>query len=157
LIEPRRYFPAVAIGGGVAGVAMAIPVLGDLLRCCLCVGVMVGAGASMKIWLENHQAENLTPTDAAMLGACSGSVTAMVSWVLSVPLRLGFGDGLSTFYHSSTSLPDIVRTNLEALYAPGFGMIVMSLPIHLALYALMGAVGGFLALQMAFASRKSPA
>jgi hypothetical protein len=155
-MDPQRYFPAVAIGGGAAGVAMAIPVLGDLLRCCLCVGVMLGAGISMRLWLESHQAENLTATEAATLGACSGAVTAAVSWTLSVPVRLGFGDGLTAFYHSSTALPDLVRTNLEALYAPGLGMIVMSLPIHFALYALMGAVGGFLALQMAFASRKAP-
>jgi hypothetical protein len=144
------------MGGGAAGIAMAIPLLGDLLRCCFCIGVMVGAAVSMKLWLDNHQAENLTPTDAAALGACSGAVTAAVSWVLSVPLRLGFGEGLVSFYHSSSSLPDLVRTNLEALYAPGFGMIVMSLPIHFALYAVMGAVGGFLALQLAFSSRKSP-
>ena len=157
MIEQRRYFPAVAIGGSVAGVAIAIPVIGDLLRCCFCIGVMVGAAASMKLWLDSHQAENLTPVEAATLGACSGAVTATVSWVLSLPVRVAFGEGLSTFYHSSTALPDLLRTNLEALYAPGAMMIVMSLPLQLGLYALMGAVGGFVALQLTFASRKADA
>jgi hypothetical protein len=154
LIEPRRFFPAVAMGGGVAGVAIAIPVLGDLLRCCLCIGVMAGAAASMKLWLDNHRAENLTPVEGATLGALSGAVTAAVSWVLSLPVRVVFGEGLTTFYHSSSALPDLLRSNLEALYAPGAMMIVMSLPLQLGLYAVMGAVGGFVALQLAFASRK---
>jgi hypothetical protein len=33
-------------------------------------------------------------------------------------------------------------------------MIVMSLPLQAALYAVMGGVGGFVALQTAFKSRK---
>ena len=45
MIELRRFFPAVAIGGGVAGVVIAIPVIGDLLHCCFCVGVMLGAAS----------------------------------------------------------------------------------------------------------------
>jgi hypothetical protein len=155
LIEPRRFFPAAAIGGGVAGVAIAIPVIGDLLRCCFCIGVMAGAAASMKLWLDSHRAENLTAMEGATLGACSGAVTACVSWALSLPVRVGFGEGLSTFYHSSTALPELLRTNLEALYTPSAGMIVMSLPLQLGLYGVMGAVGGFLALQLAFGSRKA--
>jgi hypothetical protein len=154
LIEPRRFFPAAAIGGAAAGVAIAIPVIGDLLRCCFCIGVMAGAAVSMKLWLDSHRAENLTPIEAATLGACSGAVTAAVSWALSLPIRLGFGEALSTFYDSSTALPELLRTNLEALYTPSGAMIVMSLPLQLGLYGVMGAVGGFLALQLVFGSRK---
>ena len=73
MIEPRRYFPAVAIAGAVAGVAISIPVLGDILRSLLCVGVMAGAALAMKLWLDTHPAENLTFLDAAVLGgACTG-------------------------------------------------------------------------------------
>ena len=63
MIEPRRFFPAVAIGGAGAGAAIAIPVLGDVLRCCFCIGVMAGAGLSMKLWLDTHRAENLTASE----------------------------------------------------------------------------------------------
>jgi hypothetical protein len=154
LIEPRRFFPAVAIGGAATGVAISIPVLGDLLRCCFCIGVMAGAAGSMKLWLDTHRAEDLTPTDGMALGACSGVVTACVSWVISLPVRLAFGEGLAAFYDSSTMLPDIARSNLHALYTPKGVMIVMSLPLQAALYALMGAVGSFVALQTVFKSRK---
>jgi hypothetical protein len=154
LIEPRRFFPAVAIGGAAAGVAISIPVLGDLLRCCFCVGVMAGAAGSMKLWLDTHRAEDLTPTDGMALGACSGVVTACVNWVISLPVRLAFGEGLAAFYDSSSALPNLVRSNLHGLYTPSGGMIVMSLPVFGMIYALMGAVGGFVALQTVFKSRK---
>jgi len=154
LIEPRRYFPAVAIGGGITGVVIAVPVIGDMLRCCFCIGVMAGAAASMKLWLDSHRAENLTPIDGITLGACSGAVTAAVNWVISLPLRLAFGEVLSGFYESTTMLPDVARHNLQALYTPSPVMVVMSLPLQLVLYAVMGGVGGFAALQLAFPSRK---
>ena len=154
MIEPRRFFPAAAIGGGVMGVVIAIPVIGDLLRCCFCIGVMAGAVGSMKLWLDSHRAENLTPTDAMTLGACSGAVTAAANWVVSLPVRLAFGEGLSSYYGSSTMLPDLARSNLQALYTPSPVMIVMSLPLQGVIYAVMGAVGGFLGLQYAFATRK---
>jgi len=157
VIEPRRFFPAVAIGGAAAGVAVSIPVIGDLLRCCFCIGVMAGAAVSMKLWLDSHQAENLTASDAATLGALSGSVSAATNWVLSLPIRLAFGDGLSSFYDSSTYLPSIAQSNLHALYTPNAVHMVMSLPLLLALYAMMGAVGAFVALQAFFSSRKAEA
>jgi len=154
MIEPRRFFPAVAIGGAITGVIIAVPVLGDLLRCCFCVGVMAGAAASMKLWLDTHRAESLTPTDGMMLGACSGVVTAATNWVLSLPIRLVWGDGLSGFYDARTFLPDLARSNLHALYTPSSSMIVMSLPLQAGIYAGMGAVGGFIALETVFKSRK---
>jgi hypothetical protein len=155
-MDPKRYFPAVAIGGAAAGAAIAIPILGDILRCCLCVGVMAGAGASMKLWLDAHPASSLTPTEGMLLGACSGAVTAAVSWLLSLPIRLAFGLGLSSFYDEASFLPEMARSNLHALYTPSAGMIVMSLPLQGALYGLMGGVGGFLALHTAFKARLQP-
>ena len=155
MIDARRFFPAAAIGGAASGAAISVPVLGDLLRCCFCIGVMAVAGAAMKLWLDGHRAENLTPRDAMTLGACSGLVAAGTNWVLSLPIRVVFGDGLSTFYDGATLLPAMARSNLHALYAPGAGMIIMSLPLQAALYSVMGAVGGFLALETAFKPRRA--
>ena len=157
MIEPRRFFPAVAIGGGIAGVVIAIPVVGDLLLCTFCVGVMAGAAGSMKLWLDTHRAEDLTPADAMALGACSGAVTAAVDWLLSLPIRLSFGEGLLALYGSFSFLPDLARNNLKTLHGPEMLTIVGSLPVQLGLYALMGAVGGFVALQFVFPSRKTEA
>jgi hypothetical protein len=153
MIDPRRFFPAVAIGGGAAGVVLAVPVLGDLLRCLFCVGVMAGAAASMKLWLDSHQAEDLTPVDAATLGACSGAASGGAAWVVSLPIRMVFGDSLSSFYETSF-LPGIVKQNLRALYTPDAGMVVMSLPLQVMIYGITGAIGGFLALQFLFAARR---
>ena len=153
MIEPRRFFPAVAVGGGIAGVVLAVPVLGDILRCVFCVGVMAGAAASMKFWLDSHRAEDLTPVDAAMLGASSGAMSGVAAWVVSLPIRVVFGEGLAGFYDSSEILPAVVKQNLHALYIPEFGMIVMSLPLQVMVYGLMGAIGGFIALKYLFPKR----
>ena len=134
---------------------IAIPVLGDLLLCIFCVGVMAGSAGSMKLWLDTHRAENLASVDALVLGACSGAVSAAADWGLSLPIRLSFGEGLSNLYDSFTFLPDLARNNMKAMHRSDLLEIVMSLPIQLALYAVMGAVGGFIALQFAFPSRKT--
>jgi uncharacterized membrane protein YedE/YeeE len=154
LVEPRRYFPAVVIGGAVAGVAMSIPFLGDLLRSLLCIGVMVGATLAMKLWLDTHPAENLSFVDAAVLGGIAGAVAAGANWLLSVPIRIGFGEGLARYYEGATWIPDLARQNLVSGYAAGGAAVLVSLPLEVALYSMMGAVGGALSLQLAFASRK---
>jgi hypothetical protein len=110
----------------------------------------------MKLWLDAHPASSLTPTEGMLLGACSGAVTAAVSWLLSLPIRLAFGLGLSSFYDEASFLPEMARSNLHALYTPSAAMIVMSLPLQGALYGLMGGVGGFLALHTAFKARLQP-
>jgi hypothetical protein len=155
LIDPRRYFPAVGIGGGAAGVILAIPILGDVLRCVFCVGVMAGAAGSMKFWLDSHQAEDLTPADAATLGACSGAASGVLAWFVSLPIRLVFGEGLNTFYEGLSFVPDVAKQNLRALYAPDTALVVASLPMQVVVYGLVGAVGGFVALQFLFKTRRS--
>jgi hypothetical protein len=157
MIHPRRFFPAVAIGGAVTGFVLAIPILGDVLRCALCIGVMAGSLLSMKLWLDSHRAEKLTPTDAAVLGACSGGVAGAVSWFISVPIRLVFGDQLADFFMARESLPDFVKNNIRSLYADEAASIVMSLPLQVVLYGTMGALGGFLALQYAFPTKRETA
>jgi len=156
-VHPRRFFPAVAIGGGLTGFVLALPILGDILRCAMCIGVMAGSLLSMKLWLDGHRAENLTPTDAATLGACSGGVCGVASWVVSVPIRLAFGHSLSDFFMEREFLPDFLKVNLRSLYTDDFASIFMSLPLEVVLYAVMGALGGFLGLQYLFSDRRESA
>ena len=155
-MHPRRFFPAAAIGGGLTGFLLALPILGDLLRCALCLGVVLGSLLSMKLWLDAHRAENLTPGDAVMLGACSGASSGAVAWVVSVPIRLAFGPSLGDFFMEREFLPMFAKYNIRSLYTDDFASIFMSLPLEVVLYGVMGAVGGFLGLQYAFASRREP-
>jgi len=152
-VHPRRFFPAVGIGGAVTGLVLALPVLGDILRCAACLGVMAGSTLSAKLWLDSHRAENLTSTDAAMLGACSGAVAGGVAWIISVPVRIVFGASLVDFFMEREFLPTFVKYNIRSLYADEFGAILMSLPLEVVLYAVMGALGGFLAIQYVFSAR----
>jgi hypothetical protein len=154
MVHPRRFFPAAAIGGAVTGFVLALPILGDILRCALCAGVMGGTFLSMKLWLDSHRAEKLTVNDAAVLGACSGAVAGIVSWVVSVPIRLVFGAELVDFFMAREFLPTFLKYNIRSLYADDFPSIVMSLPLEAVLYGVMGAVGGFFALQYAFPTRR---
>jgi hypothetical protein len=156
-VHPRRFFPAVIIGGGAAGFLMALPILGDVLRCALCIGVLAGSGLSMKLWLDTHLAENLSPTEAAYLGAVSGGVSAAVSWVVAVPIRLAFGDDIGDFYLARELVPDTVKYLLRAMYTSDFGSLVMSLLFQVVVYGAMGALGGFLAIQYLFPARRTAA
>jgi hypothetical protein len=108
----------------------------------------------MRLWLESHRAEKLTLADAATLGACSGAVSGTVAWIVSVPVRLAFGQSLGDFFMAREFLPTFIKYNLRSLYADDFASIVMSLPLEIVLYAMMGALGGFLALQYAFPARR---
>jgi hypothetical protein len=153
-MDPRRFFPAVAIGGGVTGFFVAVPILGDVLRCALCVGVMLGSLLSMKLWLDVHRAEMLRPSDAAMLGACSGAVSGVVAWTASVPIRLVFGPSLGDFFMDRQFLPTFIKYNMRSLYTDDAAALVMSLPLEVIVYGVMGALGGFLAIQYVFPSRR---
>lgn len=153
-MEPRRFFPAVAIGGGVTGFLVAVPILGDVLRCALCIGVMLGALLSMKLWLDAHRAETLTSRDAAVLGASSGAVSGVVAWVLSVPVRLAFGPSLGDFFMERQFLPTFIKYNIRSLYTDDLPAVVMSLPLEVVLYGVMGALGGFLGLEYVFPDRR---
>ena len=153
-MEPRRFFPAVVIGGGVTGFFVALPILGDVLRCALCVGVMLGSLLSMKLWFDAHRAEILSSRDAAVLGACSGAVSGAVAWVLSVPIRLVFGPSLGDFFMERQFLPTFIKYNIRSLYTDDWIAVLMSLPLEVVLYAVMGALGGFLAIQYVFPSHR---
>ncbi len=154
-MHPRRFVPAVLIGGGIAGVLIAIPVLGDFLRCVLCIGVIAGSVASMKLWLDSHLAENLSTLEAAYLGSLSGVTSACACWIISVPVRLAFGRSLGDFFMERGMLPDSVRYVIRSLYTPEFGDLVLSLLFQAIVYAGMGALGGFLAIQYAFPARRA--
>ncbi len=153
-MEPRRFFPAVAVGGGVTGFFVALPILGDVLRCALCVGVMLGSLLSMKLWLDSHRAERLSPADAALLGACSGAVSGAVAWLVSVPIRLVFGPSLGDFFMDRQFLPTFIKYNIRSLYTDDAAALLMSLPLEIVLYGVMGALGGFLAIQYVFPRRR---
>lgn len=156
-MHPRRFFPSVAIGGGLTGFFLALPIVGDILRCALCVGVMAGSLFSMKLWLDSHRAEKLTPTDAALLGACSGAVSGAAAWVVSVPIRAVFGEALGDFFMQREFLPTFLKYNIRSLYTDDFASIIMSLPLEVVLYGMMGALGGFLGIQYVFANRREGA
>ena len=153
-MHPRRFFPAVAIGGGITGFVLALPILGDILRCAACLGVMAGSLLSMKLWLDSHRAEKLTVTDAAMLGACSGAVAGGAAWLVSVPIRIVFGASLVDFFMEREFLPTFVKYNIRSLYTDDFAAILMSLPLEVVLYGIMGALGGFLAIQYVFPTKR---
>jgi hypothetical protein len=156
-VHPRRFFPAVLVGGGIAGVLIAIPVLGDFLRCVLCLGVLAGSVVSMKLWLDSHLAENLSTVEAAYLGALSGGASAAVCWVVSLPIRLAYGQSLGDFFLDRGLLPDSVKYVIRSLYTADLGDIVLSLLFQAIVYAGMGALGGFLAIQYVFPARRGEA
>ena len=118
---------------------------------------MAGAALALKVWLDTHRAENLAPLRAAYCGALAGAVSAVVAWVVSLPIRVAFGQALGDFYMDRTFLPDTVKYLMRALYQGDVGDLVVTLFFQVLAYGAMGALGAFLSLQYLFAARRAEA
>jgi hypothetical protein len=92
-----------------------------------------------------------------MLGACSGAVAGATAWIISVPVRLVFGASLRDFFMQREFLPTFIKYNIRGLYTDNFGEILMSLPLEVVLYGMVGAIGGFLAIQYVFPAKREAA
>jgi hypothetical protein len=51
-------------------------------------------------------------------------------------------------------LPTFIKYNIRGLYTDDWIAVLMSLPLEVVLYAVMGALGGFLAIQYVFPSHR---
>jgi hypothetical protein len=74
------------IGGAVAGVLSALPVINVGNACC-CLWVVSG-GVIAAYVMQQDQQTSLTPADGALVGLLAGIVGAVVALVVSIPIDL---------------------------------------------------------------------
>ena len=125
------------LGGLVGGVLSSVPLLGSLnLACCLLN--VIGCQIGLFIYFNRNPSAKLRGRDAAELGFISGTtagvLTALVHLVLMGPMLMLMGRMTS---------------------AIGSGMSLAMMLVGVVLFGGVGALGGFLGLQVFFSSHKA--
>ncbi|EYF07130.1 hypothetical protein [Chondromyces apiculatus] len=145
----NRFLKPALIGGGVGGVVSAIPLIGGLLVCCFCLPTLGGAALAVSMHLKENPHERLNTTDAAMCGGLVGVVSGVLSAILQYIVGLIFGGAALAMLGGMTrSMPSFAAN----LAGGGLGLFV-SIPLSAILYGGMGALGGFLSMQLFFKDR----
>jgi len=133
------------IGGVIGGVLSSIPII-SLLNCCFCLPNMAGVAIGLSMFLKSHPQDNLSAGEAAGGGAMAGAVAGLIAGILGLIMNMIVGGMMAGFYRSMP--PQFARAMAQAT-AGG----VMAIPLNLFLYGAMGALGGFLAMQLFFKDR----
>ncbi|MCK6591420.1 MAG: hypothetical protein L6Q76_28025 [Polyangiaceae bacterium] len=132
------------MGGGAAGIAMAIPVVSWLNA--LFLIVLAGAALAVHLHLAQNPNDRLTAQDAALCGGIAGVVATFVAMVVGFVTGFILGPLVGWIY---TAMPLSLLKLVSWQYSWGF----VGIPIRIILNGGMGALGGFLAMQMFFKDR----
>ncbi len=151
-MSPNRL-KAAAIGGGVAGVASALPIL-EFVNAACCALIVGGAVLAVWLALRNEPPTDKAPLGAgAAIGALSGVFAALVEAIVSIPITLIFGNAGAEILEEVLASDAIAvegpgRDVLESLAGSGdglaLGVILIGLVFGLVVYSIFGALGGIL-------------
>ncbi|KYF78861.1 hypothetical protein BE17_22505, partial [Sorangium cellulosum] len=141
----ERFLKPGLIGGVVGGVLSGLPLV-NLLNCCFCLLNVAGAAVAVSLYLNEHPHERLSGNDAALCGAIAGAAAGLIAGVFDLVIKVLFGTLLGGLYASLP--PDLVK-NL----AIGSLATAIYIPFYAIAYSAMGALGGFLSLQLLFKDR----
>jgi hypothetical protein len=138
-----RFFKPGLLGGLIGGVLSSIPLL-NLLNACFCLLIMVGAAAAVFFYLKDNPNERLGGGDAAMCGGIAGAVAGVIAGLLGMILSLTIGTALSGLTGRLPGASSLAFSGIAA---------VVAIPIYAIMYGGMGALGGFLSMQVFFKDR----
>lgn len=139
------YTQPALLGGLVAGVLSALPVISAGNLCC-CLWVVAG-GLTAAYLLQQNRSTPISPADGALVGLLAGFIGAGVQFILSIPIGLIVGpmerEMVNRMLEMSGSLPEGTREALET-YSGGsgagfFGMMALRL-ISFFVTLIVGAV-----------------
>lgn len=148
--EPSKI-KAALLGGLVAGLLSGIPFISAGNLCC-CLWVIVGG--VIAVYLYSKQVAVLMSGTAALLGLQSGMVAAVVSTIISIPVRLIFSrmmgsvqrEMIEKILEQNPDFPPQLRDFMLQIFSPEFaiGMIIIGFVISLIIFSLFGALGGLI-------------
>jgi hypothetical protein len=82
----RSYVQPALMGGLVAGVLSALPIVSAGNLCC-CLWIISG-GAVAAYVLQQNEIDPITPVDGAKAGVLAGIVAAFVALIISIPISI---------------------------------------------------------------------
>jgi len=132
------------IGGGVAGVLSAIPVLN-----CLCCLWIIGGGIVAVFFLNKDTSRPLTMGDGAIAGVFSGLVATVADFLISIPLAPLAQKFAANVMERLAEYAEEMPAGWESWLDRGMGethlsMILLGILINAIVFSILGALGGII-------------
>jgi hypothetical protein len=139
----NMFVPAL-IGGGVAGVLSAIPILN-----CLCCLWIIGGGIIAVFFLNKDMSKPLTMEDGAIAGIFSGLVATAADFLISIPLAPITNKFIANFMERIAEYADEMPAGWQSWMDKGMGeahlsMILLGILINAIVFSILGALGGII-------------
>lgn len=151
--RPNMLMPAL-IGGAVAGVLSAIP----LVNCLCCVWIIGGAVLSAYL-LNKDSAVALTAGDGAIVGVFCGIVAAVVDFVISIPFHAMssriFQNIMQRMAEYAEEMPEGWESWFERGLGDSIGWSMFGFVISLVVFSALGALGGIIGISL-FKKKTAP-
>jgi hypothetical protein len=117
-----------------------------VLNCCFCLLNLVGVAIGLGIFFKSNPNEKINAGEAAASGAISGGVAGVISSIMNVIINLILGPLLWSLY---SSFPRELRQAMRQSAASG----IIGIPVSVLMFTGIGALGGFLAMQLFWKDR----
>jgi len=150
--RPTLFTPAL-IGGAVAGLLSAIPVV----NCLCCLWIIGGGALAAHLWAKDNP-RPLTSGEGALVGAFAGLFAAVIDSLISLPLAAVNAAFFRRVFERLSAYVEEMPTGWERYFDRTgpfeVGWFFLGLVIAAFIFSVLGALGGVLG-QSLF-GRKSP-
>ena len=141
------FVPAL-IGGGLAGVLAAVP----LVNCLCCIWVIGGAMLASYL-LSKETPSQLSAGDGAIVGVFAGIISAVVEFIVSIPFHAMEMRLTQNMMERFSEYFDEIPPGWESFFEGGdfaasMGFSVFGLFITAAVFAALGALGGVIGISL---------
>jgi hypothetical protein len=141
------FMPAI-IGGGLAGILSAIPIIN-----CLCCLWIIGGAMLAAYLLTKGSKVPLSSGDGAIVGAFAGIVAAIVDFFVSIPFQAMsediFRNVMEKFSEYADEMPQGWESFMEGgAFEASMAMNILGLLIAAVVFSILGALGGILGMSM---------
>lgn len=146
---------AALVGGIVAGVLTAVP----LVNCLCCLWIIGGAMLAAHL-LAKDSPRSITPGDGAVVGILAGIIAAVVDAVASLPFETMNREYVQRFMDQLSQFADEMPAGWESWLDKRAGDLspawfLLGLLASAVIYAVLGAVGGTIGASL-FGRKQSP-
>ncbi|MBD3415183.1 MAG: hypothetical protein GF421_12240 [Candidatus Aminicenantes bacterium] len=139
----NMLIPAL-IGGGVAGVLSAVPVLN-----CLCCLWIIGGGIIAVFFLNKDTPKPLTMGDGTVVGIFSGLVATAADFLISIPLAPITNKFIANVMERLAQYAEEMPAGWETWLEKGgaevsVSLILLGILINAVIFSVLGALGGII-------------
>lgn len=140
--QRQGMFTPALVGGAVAGVLTAVPIVN-----CLCCLWIIGGAMLASYLLAKNSAVSLTSGDGAIVGIFAGILAAVIDAVVSIPFQALNQQFVQKFMEQFSQLAEDMPSGWEKWIERGtegmsMAWFLLGLVISAVVFAAFGALGG---------------